>query len=135
MRRSRFLPVALAAMLCVPALGSRAWAVPAPDAPSSGAPLLDAFMTADSLLNDCVSPNGTGQHAACLLTVGSIMDGVKVAANASHHKPSICIPAGLERQTVADEFIYLMGAGNGTFDKEKAAFLVGGVLMTLYPCQ
>ena len=63
------------------------------------------------------------------------MDGMKVAANASNQKPSICIPADLERQTVADEFIYLMGAGNGAFDKEKAAFLVGGVLMTLYPCQ
>ena len=63
------------------------------------------------------------------------MDGVKVAADASHLKPSICIPADLDRQTVASEFIYLMGEGNGAFDKEKAAFLVGGVLMTLYPCK
>jgi len=92
-------------------------------------------MTADHLLSDCVSPNGTGQHAACLVTVGSIMDGVKVASDASHRKPSICIPADLDRQTVASEFIYLMGEGNGAFDKEKAAFLVGGVLMTLYPCK
>jgi len=135
MRRSRFLPAALAAVLGVAGSSAPALSVPAPDAPSSGVPLLDASMTADSLLSDCVSPNGTGQHAACLVTVGSIMDGVKVAANASHQKPSICIPADLERQTVADEFIYLMGAGNGAFDKEKAAFLVGGVLMTLYPCE
>ena len=65
------------------------------------------------------------------------MHGVDVAANedqASHLKPSICIPADLDRQTVADEFIYLMSLGNGTFEKEKAVLLVGGVLMTLYPC-
>ena len=135
MRRSRFLPIALAAVVSVAASGSLALAVPAPDAPPSDTPLLDASMTTDSLLSDCVSPNGTGQHAACLVTVGSIMDGVKVAANASQLKPSICIPADLDRQTVASEFIYLMGEGNGAFDKEKAAFLVGGVLMTLYPCK
>ena len=134
MRRSRFLPIALAAVVSVAASGSLALAVPAPDAPPSDTPLLDASMTADSLLSDCVSPNGTGQHAACLVTVGSIMDDVKVASNASL-KPSICIPADLDRQTVASEFIYLMGAGNGAFDKEEAAFLVGGVLMTLYPCE
>jgi hypothetical protein len=95
-------------------------------------------MTAGNLLNDCVSPNGTGLHAACLVMVGSIMNGVQVAANVaqkSHLKPSICIPADLDRQTVANEFIYLMGAGNGAFEKEKAAFLIGGVLMTLYPCE
>ena len=62
------------------------------------------------------------------------MDGVKVTSNASL-KPSICIPVDLDRQTVASEFIYLMGEGNGAFNKEKAAFLVGGVLMTLYPCK
>ena len=135
MRRFRFLPVPLAAALYVFVSGSTALAVPAPVAPLSDAPLADASMMADSLLNDCVSPNGTGQHAACLVTVGSIMDGVKVAADASHLKPSICIPVDLDRQTVANEFIYLMGAGNGAFDKEKAAFLVGGVLLTLYPCK
>jgi hypothetical protein len=135
MPHSRFLPIALAAVLGAAGSGSLALAVPAPDASVSDGPILDASMTADVLLGDCVSPHGTGQHTACLVTVGSMMDGVKVAANTSHQKPSICIPADLERQTVADEFIYLMGAGNGAFDKEKAAFLVRGVLMTLYPCK
>jgi hypothetical protein len=134
MRRSKFLPVALVTAISVAASNSLALAVPAPDASLADAPPLDVSMTADHLLSDCVSPNGTGQHAACLVTVGSIMDGVKVASNASL-KPSICIPADLDRQTVASEFIYLMGEGNGAFDKEKAAYLVGGVLRTLYPCK
>lgn len=135
MRRTRFLPVALFTVISVAASNSPALAVPVPDAPLADAPPLDMSMTADHLLSDCVSPNGTGQHAACLVTVGSIMDGVKVASDASRLKPSICIPSDLDRQTVASEFIYLMGEGNGAFDKEKAAFLVGGVLMTLYPCK
>ena len=135
MRCSRFLPAAFTALLCAAFSSLPAHAVPAPDALLADTPPLEASITADSLLSDCVSPNGTGQHAACLVTVGSIMDGVKVAANASHVEPSTCIPADLDRQTVADEFIYLMGAGKGAFDKEKAAFLVGGVLMTLYPCK
>lgn len=135
MRRSNLLSVALAIVICAAGSGSQALAVPAPHAPLSDAPLLDLSMTADSLLSDCVSPNGSGQHAACLVTVGSIMDGVKLAANSSQLKPSICLPVDLERETVASEFIYLMGAGKGAFDKEKAAFLVGGVLKTLYPCQ
>src|SRR5690242_12412309 len=118
MRQFRFLPAAFAAMLCAAVSSPPALAVPAPDAPIADAAVPDGSMTADILLNDCVSPTGTGQHAACLVTVGSIMDGVKVAANASHLKPSICIPADLDRETVANAFIYLMGAGNGAFEKE-----------------
>lgn len=131
MRHSRLLPAALAALIYAVSVPA-ALALPVPEAP-----LLDASMTANNLLTDCVSPDGSGQHASCLVIVGSIMDSAgaaAIAAQRSHLKPSICIPADLDRQTVVNEFIYLMGAGNGAFEKEKATFLVRGVLTTLYPC-
>jgi hypothetical protein len=103
-------------------------AAPAPDAP----------MNAAFLLNDCISPARSAQHAMCLVVVGSIMDGIEIAAIAAQKQnkpPSICLPPEIDRQFVIDRFVFAMGSGKGAYDSEKAAIVLGALLMGSFPCK
>ena len=127
MHQSKSSLLALAAVICSAISCAPALAADAPSAP----------LTAGGLLYDCVEPANSPKHAVCMVIVGSVMDGIDVAAIAARKQqkpPSICLPADLDRQSVIDEFIYAMGTGKGAYDNEKASVVLGALLMETAPC-
>ena len=113
-------------------LGAMCCFLPWPAAAQDNTP-----MDAGHLLDDCLSPASTGRHAVCMVIVGSVMDGIDVAAVAArkqHKVPAICLPPDLDREAVISRFAMVMGSGNGAYDGEKATIVLGAILMT-YPCK
>lgn len=105
--------------------------------PLSAAPTpSDAKLDASGLLSSCISPAGTPAHTACLLIVGSFMDGVNAAAitaRSQHKQPAICLPPELDRETVIAKLAYAMGSVQGAVDRQVAAVVRGALLASSYP--
>lgn len=115
-------------------LGTAIWAAIPAAADAAG----DVALDASGLLDLCTSPVGTETHNACLVIIGSFMDGIDAAAISArnqHKQPSICLPPDLGREVVIQLFAHNMRLVKGAADHENASLVLAATLEILGQCR